>query len=301
MKNLLLKIAGGVCLCLSVSSVWAQPDVRREDYFWSKRVVNRIALGEKINQPMVAHQSAYYSGGQYSETQGIVVSLVNGVKKGKYLAYHPDDWSHRMNYPALESRMKEFDQALTGAPDWADEPADASFTYQSDANGYSDEFSQEWKSGDGWAQEVPEQVIIDEWGSAETPAALPAPEAPFEVDYGAYEEVIHLVEDWIFDKNTSNMVKKIDFFEIIWVDPSGILPDKVLARFKYADVRDQLDQTMWKNRFNDAEIRSLREIFELRIFNGILINVGGEGVMTLQEADRRKQEMIEFEHHLWNY
>lgn len=187
-----------------------------------------------------------------------------------------------------------------GAPEWGSEAGDASFAYESNASGYTDEFSDEWKSDDGWAQEVPETVIVDEWSSAATSDQTPVA-APFEVDYGAYEEVIHMVEDWIFDKNTSTMVKKVDFFEIIWVDPTGTLPDKVLARFKYEDVRDQLDQTMWKNRFNDAEIRTLREVVELRIFNGILINVGGEGVMTLQEADRRKQEMIEFEHHLWNY
>jgi hypothetical protein len=300
MKNLLLKIAGCVCLCLSFSLLRAQPDVRKEDYFWSKRVVNRIALGEKINRPLVTHQSDYYSGGAYSETQGIVVSLVNGVKKGKYLAYHPDDWSRRMNYEDLEARMKEFDQALSGTPDWAMESDESSFAYENNSSGFSDEFSQEWKANDGWAHEVPEQVIVDEWGSTIT-TEQPRQESPYEVDFAAYEEAIHLVEDWIFDKNTSNMVKKIDFFEIIWVDPSGILPDKVLARFKYDDVRDQLDQTMWKNRFNDAEIRSLKEVFELRLFNGFMINVGGEGIMTLQEADRRKQEMIEFEHHLWNY
>ena len=296
MKNLLVKMAGCACLCLVVSTLAAQPDVRREDYFWSKRVVNRIALGEKINYPMIAHQSDYYSGGKYSETQGIVVSLINGVKKGKYEAYHPDDWSKRLDYAALEARMKEFDQALNGAPDWPSEWSDAS-AYQ---EGYSDAFVDEWKSNDGWAHQVPEQAIIDEWGSTIEPSQ-PVQAAPYEMDFAPYEEVIHLVEDRIFDKNTSTMTNRIDFFEIIWVDPSGILPDKVLARLKYADVRDQLAQTMWKNRFNDAEIRSLKEVFELRIFNSILINVGGEGVMSLHESERRRQEMIEFEHHLWNY
>ena len=31
------------------------------------------------------------------------------------------------------------------------------------------------------------------------------------------------------------------------------------------------------------------------------INVGGEPVRTLQEAKRRRDEMVEFEHHLWSY
>ena len=75
-------------------------------------------------------------------------------------------------------------------------------------------------------------------------------------DLAPYEEVMHIVEDYIFDKNTSSMQQRIDFFEIIWVDPTGALPEKVLARFMWKDVREQLDQTMWKSRFNDVEARS---------------------------------------------
>lgn len=297
MKNLFVKIVGSVCLCLLVGQLSAQAPIRKDDYFWSKRVVNRIALGEKINYPMIAHQSDYYSGGQYTETQGIVVSLINGAKKGMYQAYHPENWEERMNYTDIEARMQEFDEALTGAPEWESESPEP-FAYEDN----NSEFSDEWESsGDSWSEEIPEEEVVDEWGGSGAPAEAPRQEESFEVDYAAYEEVIHMVEDWIFDRKTSTMVQQVDFFEVIWVDPTGVLPDKVLARFKYADVQDQLDRTMWKNRFNDAEIRSLKEVFELRLFNSFLINVGGEGVMTLQESERRKQELIEFEHHLWSY
>ena len=110
-----------------------------------------------------------------------------------------------------------------------------------------------------------------------------------------------MVEDWIFDKNTSSMVQKIDFFEVVWVDPTGTLPEKVLARFKWDDVKEQMDATMWKTRFNDAEARSVKVIFELRIFHGFFINVGGEPIRTLAEAERKRQELIEFESYLWSH
>ena len=49
------------------------------------------------------------------------------------------------------------------------------------------------------------------------------------------------------------------------------------------------------------EIRSIKEVFELRIFHGYAIDIGGEPIKSLPEAAKREREIIEFEHNLWSY
>ncbi|MDX2248614.1 MAG: hypothetical protein SF052_17645 [Bacteroidia bacterium] len=277
----------GFSLLTTVQSLTGQPHIRSEDHFWRKRVVNRISLVEKINQPLIRYASAYYSGeNRFTETDGIVQSLVNGLKKGKYQAYDPDDWKKILNYEDVLARMVEFDQALMidDSEEWEDEDVEEAFDKNASDEWVYEETSEQWASP------------FETDPQAQTPDPVVKP-----IDFAPYEEVIHMVEDWIFDKNTSTMVKQIDYFEVIWADPTGALPEKVLARFMWEDVKDQLDQTQWKSRFNDAESRSVKEVFDLRIFHSFMINVGGNPVISISEAERRRQELVEFEHHLWNY
>ncbi|TAE55513.1 MAG: hypothetical protein EAZ89_05580 [Bacteroidetes bacterium] len=271
-------------MLLAALQTVAQPHVRPEDHFWRRRVVNRLVLSEKINKPLIAHEAAAYSpGGLFTETNGIVASLINGLKAGKYLAYDPDNWEKTLAYEDITRKMQEWDQALTGVNEE---------TYAEDSLA-----SDEWAAS---FDQPASEPVQDEWGLAPVQSDLPPP-AAWQPDLMAYEEVIHMVEDWIFDKNTSSMVYQIAYFEVIWVDPSGALPEKVLARFMWKDVLEQLENTQWQNRFNDAEARSIAEAFELRIFDSFMISVGGNPIQTLAEAERRRQELIEFEHHLWNY
>lgn len=265
-----------------LSMLTAQVPVREEDKFWAKRVVVRIDLREKINRPLVQHASSYYGMDKYAEKKGMVSSLINGLKRKEYLAYHPYDWEQVLDYESLCKRMEEFEQALVGENESLDELVIASNSL--------DEFAiieEEWG---GFEDENMEEDVAS---TSQASGALP--------DLTSYEESFHIIEDWIFNKARGNMQQNIDFFEVIWTDPSGLLPEKVLARFRWEDVKEILARTEWKNRFNDAEVRSIKEVMEMRIFHGYLISVGGEPVRSLAEADRRKLEIIEFESYLWSH
>ncbi|MDW3651636.1 MAG: hypothetical protein R8P61_31435 [Bacteroidia bacterium] len=278
-----------------VAAGYSQPSIRPEDHFWRKRIVNRIPLNEKMNKPLVFHESPFYGNeGKFKETDGLIATLLNGVKAGKYVAYHPETWEKIMNYEDLVARMVEFDQALMGSDEGFDDESDS---FEQPVN-EEDEWgsSEEWTLGEEEAEEW--ATPFDEGDASEGQGKYFDSTEP---DLAQYEEVIHLVEDWIFDKTRSDMLQVPSFFEIIWTDPTGSLPEKVLARFAWKDVKEQLDMAQWKSRYNDAEARSLREAFELRLFHSIMINVGGEPIRSLQEAERRRQEIIEFEHHLWSY
>jgi len=294
----------------------AQLEIRPEDHFWRKRVVQRLDLGEKINQPLVQAESNYYraSGSKFPESEGLIRSLINGLKTGEYVAYHPEDWDRTLNYEDMMARMREFEQAGGGfdfeepAPE---EESDGEVPAPEDP--FADPFApvdreedpfapMEDGEGDTWetgfdAEEKPS--VNDDMGGPAAPGS--AGSAGYEPDMLAYEESFHIVEDWIFDRNRSMMVQQIDYFEVIWTDPMGTLPEKILARFLWEDVKEQLEDTQWKGRFNDAENRSIAEAIELRIFHAYPISVGGEPISTLEEAEKRRLEMIEFEHHLWSY
>lgn len=283
MKKIMFLMSMLVLGVSQVSMLYAQVPVRNEDRFWAKRIVMRMDLEEKINRPLVHHASAYYGQDKYTEKNGMVAALINGLKRQEYLAYHPYDWNETLDYESLLKRMEAFEQALTGESESLDEAIIAS----NDLDEF-DLVEDEW--GGFEDENLPE---INDSKANQNTAALP--------DLSNYEQSFHIVEDWIFNKARASMQQNIDFFEVIWTDPAGLLPEKVLARFRWEDVKDILARTEWKNRFNDAELRSIKEVMELRIFHAYPISVGGEPVRSLSEADRRKLEIIEFESHLWSH
>lgn len=288
-----------ICILFIVdfSDTIAQVPVRTEDHFWRKRAVRRIDLNEKINRPLVNHESQYYIDDKYTEQNGIVAALINGLKRREYIAFHPDDWDKTLDYGMLVERMIEFDQALTGIQEEMDYDAEGA-----EMDNLYEEFDlEEPKGTDGWGSFEYEGVSVKKEADGMQTTPFRAEVADYQIDYAYYEESLHIVEDWVFNRARSSMQQNIDYFEVIWTDPSGMLAEKILARFKWEDVKEILARTQWKNRFNDSEVRSIKEVCELRIFHGYLINYGGVDIRTLREAQKRELEMIEFEHHLWSH
>lgn len=274
-------------MLLSVQ-LFAQFAPRAEDHFSRRKVVNKIDLTEKANQPMVSKESPLYN--QYDANaakKGIVVTLMEGLKKGVCVGYNTDSLDKSLDYNQVmailaEARGEKMEKSAIDAPedDWGsvEEPASESTT--------ENEF-------DGWGME--------EEGTE------PAPTTPISMsmgdEYAPLENYLLFVEDRIFDKNKSDMVYDIQYIQLYFVDPGGVLRDKAICTFKYNEVMDLLDITQWKNKHNDAETRSAREIFELRLFNSYIVNVSNVnfGINSLAEAQYRKEQLVEFEHHLWSY
>ena len=167
-----------------------------------------------------------------------------------------------------------------------------------DGEGFDDfEGDDEWGWDDGGEEGM--EDLEDDLG--DPVAAVGGTTYQGDFDPAPYENVIHFVEDRIFDKVRSDMVYDIQYIVIIWTDPGETLPEKRLCVFRYKDVLETLDKAQWKNRFNDAEYKTLREVFELRLFHSYITDISGEGLRSLQEAEYRRQKMVEFEHHLWSY
>lgn len=274
---------------------------RSEDHFWRKKIVNRIDLTEKMNAPLIARENRFYAESQYSGKDGIVMALFNGLKQGDYVAYNPDSLTVSMSYQDVLRKIQDFEGSVLGEEDAFDEEdVDGGFDDGFDEGDF-DDFSGEddMFEDDGFGDF--EDEFGEDLGDDLGEEGEGAEEDLGEFDTGPFENVIQFVEDVIFDKTRSEIVHNIEFIEIIWTDPGETLPDKSLCVFRYEDILGTLENTQWKNRFNDAEYRTLKEIFDLRLFHSFIIEVSGVGVTNLDEAEVRRQQLTEFEHHLWSY
>jgi hypothetical protein len=299
---------------------------RPEDHFWRRKVVNRIDLEEKVNQPLVKLESKYYRSNPdedevYPEKDGLVSALFRGLKSGAYTALDPDTLTKVLTWEDVIDKINKIEaegaadaglEADAGMPE-----GDGGFdTFEGDAeedpfasdSDFEDPFGpppggdpfatgDDMSGGMGGDSELASEDGTD---GASAASAAPDPGNDFP-SMLPFERVIHFVEDRIFDKNRSDIVHDIQFIEIVWVDPNETLPERVLCTFRYEDVVETLAATQWKNRFNDAEYKNMREVFELRMFHSYIINLSGEGIVTLDEAEYRRQQLVEFEHHLWSY
>lgn len=264
---------------------------RVDDHFWRRKVVNRIDLMEKINEPLTyVEDPGLYGNPSFGETRGVVVSLINGLKSGKYLAYMPDSLNKSLTYEDVVKIAQQIDgsNSAGGDDDW-----------DSDDGGFDDFDGGDDFGGDDFGDDFGDDLGGGEGDSDPFADGGSAVDGDFAV--GPYESVLEFIEDRIFDKNRSDMVYDIQYLRLVWIDPGETLPDKNFICFRYADVLETLEDTQWKNKFNDAEYRNMREIFEMRLFSSYIINVSGRGVRTLPEADFRRNQLVEFEHHLWSY
>jgi len=123
---------------------------------------------------------------------------------------------------------------------------------------------------------------------------------------------IRIKEDWYFDKKRSQMLVRI----------LGICPVMIKERndeefseplfwIYFPEARPVLAKAEVFNRFNDAARRSYDEIFLKRFFSSYVykeqnvydrrISEYAQGLDALLEAEKIKQELLDFEQSLWEY
>jgi Gliding motility associated protein GldN len=277
---------------------------RVEDHFWRRRVLMRIDLKEKINRPLIRSEvressSMYASSDQaHGNRQGLVRALLDGFRDVKYGGYKPDSLDGALTYEEMMAKLRKLvgGQAMTQQTGATATPeGENAGNGEADPFGGGDEFGGDefgfGEEGDGF----------EGAGDIDAPAAS-ANDAATEDLLAGCNAIMEIVEDRIFDKNKSDMYYDIQYVRIIWVDPEGIYPiTPAMVAFKYDDVKEILNDTQWKNWYNDAENRTMQEIFEFRLFHGFIVDVSGATSRTLDEAEKRRQQMIEFEHHLWEF
>jgi len=287
-----------IVVLAGLAVVQAQFPPRTDDHFWRKKVVITLDLREKINIPLESGQEGYqlytnYSTdpitdkSPYSNREGFVVALVKAFKEGKFVGFDPRNLSRQMTFEEFDSYSRRIDQGGEGGGTGGEEE---------DAFGGMEGESEFDIEDDPGLEPGGPDMGVGEDAQGKTPSSKDA--FPY-IKY--YRTLSRIIEDRIFDKNKSDMYYDIQYLCLVRVDPKGVLPDEDAVCFRYKDVLDVMDDTQWRNRANDAEDRSVREIIELRRFSSYVTVVSGDVVNTLNQAELRRQQMIEFEHHLWTY
>jgi len=261
------------------SPLKAQFPPKDEDQLKRQKVVIRIPLNEKINQPLIFSENLIYTKPRYTETNGIIESLLMGLKNNKYPAYRGDSLTWAT--PLTWNQVLELDRKQNETGGDADDGDTGS--------GFEDFGGEEAGFGDEFGMD--EDAIPSSGGGGR-----------LGINLAPYTEKIEIIEDRIFDKKRSDMYYDTQFIRLIWTDAGGVSPDVEFIAFKYPEVMAQLDDTQWKNRNNDSEYRSMREVIELRMYHAYIIDVSGRSdVTSLELAEYRRNQLVEYEHHLWHY
>ncbi len=283
---------------LWAATMYAQFPPRTDDHFWRKKVVITLDLREKMNVPLESGQEGYQLYTNYStdpitdkspypNREGFIAALLKAYKEGKLVGYDPKNLSRQVGFEVFDAYSRRIEQGGEGA------------AVEGEVGEGGDEFGGDEFGGEEFGGE---ELTADDPGAAPGEQATRTPSSKDVFPYIKYYRTLaRIIEDRIFDKNKSDMYYDIQYLCLVRVDPKGALPDEDAVCFRYKDVMDVMDDTQWRNRANDAEDRSVREILELRRFSSYVTIVSGVVSNTLNEAELRRQQMIEFEHHLWTY
>jgi gliding motility associated protien GldN len=239
------------------------PPLREADVFFSKRVWRVIDLKEKMNLPL------RYPIGRIKDSKSFINVIMDAVVEGSLTAYKPND--------------DEFTFPMTKA--------------EVDGIGGAGVDTQMVASPDPPYNLVP-QVITKEFSR---------------------EKVIayRLKEDWFFDKQRSVMdVRIIGIAPLMYdEDDQGNIREgaqkKPLFWIYYPEARKIFANAEVFNRLNDAERRSFEDIFTKRVFSSYITKESNvydrriedykTGLDALLEAQKVKEDLINFEHDLWEY
>lgn len=239
------------------------PYLREADVFFSKRVWRVIDLKEKTNLPL------RYPQGTIKDRKNFINVIMDAMQEGSLTAYKPGD--------------DEFTFPMT-------------------------------------------KVEVDGIGNAGIDTLMvPSPDPPYDPVQKIVPRVFsrdkviayRLKEDWFFDKQRSVMdVRIIGIAPMMYEeDEQGIQREgaikKPLFWIYYPEARKIFANAEVFNRMNDAERRSFDDIFLKRFFSSYITKESNvydrriedykTGLDALLEAQKIKEDLVNFEHDLWEY
>jgi len=274
---------------------------RLEDHFWRKKVRYRIDMLEKVNKPFKESEprnlyddnSKIYNSNKekFSFYKGVIDALLANYALQIIPGYNPDTLDNGLDFPEFQKKYKNVTsfggETSTGDAEGGEEEGDEESDWDSEAGD-----NETAKIG-----AVQAKVTTNTAGDV-----LQTQTVELTQDFSGMSKFIDVIEDRIFDKNKSDMFYKQEY---IILSAKGVNAEVPLVAFRYDDVKDIVfNNCLWKNRFNDAEYRTIKEVFELRLFNSFLTQVGlgnEYGLQDIYDSEKKRLQMIDYEHNLFEF
>jgi gliding motility associated protien GldN len=286
MKNVMKGIfAGTIALGLSTFCFAQEADTRgynpnsvrpihESDIMFKKTVWTNVDLNEKQNRPFMAVNNE------------ITRFVINAVKAGLLTPYSSDSLTTKLSVEEFVKNISAVGTQLT--------PEDKKFEIQ------------RVKEDDFLTPEEKKQRIAEierGGGGSEYPPS--------------YFTQMELKEDFIFDKQRSRAywdIQAITFW--LPAEKNGDLGiQKKMASFKFKDLHKLFKSSpnaVYFNSQNNQEHKNLSDAFEMRLFAGRIIKVSNPDDRDLTEiydggkkgllaSEWMKQQLMEFEHNLWEF
>lgn len=245
--------------------------IHASDQMFKKGVWRRIALEEKQNRPF------------FSQGKEITRVIIEAVQRGDVTPYANDSLTTPLTINEfMENMVMSREDNMSGG-------------------GGFDDFG-------GFGDDAPADDAGDE---ASEPAQLTNYYFPRQLT------TLELQEDMIFDKQRSRLYYDIQSISIIVPaaqTTTGL--ERRLASFSYKELVENVfskdPRAIWFNSQNSAEHKSFPEAFDLRLFSSRITKVANPDGSPLTDiySDPKKalmasqwaeEELIEFEHNLWEY
>jgi len=115
------------------------------------------------------------------------------------------------------------------------------------------------------------------------------------------EDVFGIIEDRIMDNGEGKMIYDIQYLLLFNSDRTATLAEEPILAFKYQDIRKLIHLMQPKKKFNEIYYKSFADILEKREFQGVIINLSGYPMLTGEESKLRDFQMLQYEHHCWDY
>jgi len=240
--------------------------VREADVTYYKRVWRKLDLKEKMNHPL------YYPLEQIKEIGYERLSLFEvlkrSVEKGELTAYDDDEVGGQFLIPLTKSAALD-------------------------------------------------KLTVTQTDNVIDPETGLGVETTYNIDIGARQVIEYrLKEDWFFDKERSVMeVRIIGILPIVekTSQETGIVSQQALFWIYYPEARYVLANHEVYNAQNDGSRMTFEDLFRKRIFSGfiyketnvydnrMLRDYQTNGLDRLLEAQKIQQEIVNFEHDMWEY